>query len=527
MNVVTYARVSTIGQESKGESLQNQEAAFVRWLERSGNTRILAYSETASAGTIAGRVKFQQMLADLPRTKPDLIVVDTLDRFTRNLREGLNTLEQLRGHHVALLPLDWHRERPINLDDDRDWQEVVEEFTAAERERRRIRRRILRYYEGRRERGAITTNKAPFGLLRDGERFIADQQRAWIVQEADKRVLAGQTYADVLRWAISVDEASWRTLSGLKSALANAAYVTAGVRPPNVHRAIAQHLESMRSRHGQRRKHPHEFTGVFACGLCVDGGTPPAQALMSGIGRSPGPETKGKRRFDPYPNIQCARRNNKKRQPGESNPELLRHAFRVAEGKVAQAWRTYIYALAAPDALARWVAGGEANAQDRERRLLARLAEIDRKAAALKKRRDAAFDLLADRDAGIAKQARKMLTEVESDEMTLAVQRQTVLGELAHEPIHARDPQRLGDALANFATRYEKASAQTRNRLNRALCAAIGSHPRVYREDPTKGRWSKIVVVWPEVDALLKGRVRTQLDRPTSPRLNSPSRRSR
>jgi len=47
------------------------------------------------------------MIADLPQLRPDLVVVDTMDRFSRNLKDGLDLLERFEGHGIASLPLDW------------------------------------------------------------------------------------------------------------------------------------------------------------------------------------------------------------------------------------------------------------------------------------------------------------------------------------------------------------------------------------------------------------------------------------
>lgn len=105
------------------------------------------------------------------------------------------------------------------------------------------------------------------------------------------------------------------------------------------------------------------------------------------------------------------------------------------------------------------------------------------------------------------RQARKLLTEVERDETALVAARAIVVGELADEPVTQRDPAVLREALAVYHDRYERADLAVRNRLNRALCAAIGSHPRVYRIGKPKSRWSVVEVRWPELEAEgLRGR---------------------
>lgn len=485
MKVVTYARVSTLGQEKRGQSLPNQERSFKKWLDATGHDRVHRYREHGSAGSIEGRDEFVRMIEDLPRTKPQAVVVETLDRFTRNLRDGLNLLELLRGHGVWLWPLDW--DRKIDVDDDRDWDEVVEEFRAAERERRRIRKRVLRSYQGRRERGATTANVAPFGLIRQGDLLVTDPTRAWIAAEIDKRALAGEPFSQIVAWALSVDERAWRTKPGLTRALKNEAYVRAGIRTPETQRKLNALLESRRGRFGMVRDKDHEFTGVFACGACVDAGYPVEKSLMSGVDR------RG------FPNIQCRHRDN--RGGYQRQAEGVRHSFMVAESKVAAEWERMIYALASPAGLAAWTERGAGNSAERERKLLRRLAEIDQRKAALKRRRDQAFDLLEDSEPAVKAQARKLLTEIEGDEIELSLQREQVQVELSREPATGRDAKRLAEALAEFGARYKQEPVRSRNALNRALCAAIGSHPRVYRIGPAN-RWSEISVVWPEIDAL-------------------------
>lgn len=55
------------------------------------------------------------MINDLPALAPEVVVVDTIDRFSRNLKDGHDLLERFKGMRVSLLALDW--DEPINLDD--------------------------------------------------------------------------------------------------------------------------------------------------------------------------------------------------------------------------------------------------------------------------------------------------------------------------------------------------------------------------------------------------------------------------
>lgn len=486
MRVVSYARVSTLRQETKGQSLPNQERAFARWVEAGGHDRIASYADAASGWTIEARAEFRRMIDDLPRTKPQAIIVDTLDRFTRNLRDGLNLLEELRGHGVGLLPLDWRRANPVDLDSDDDWREIVDEFTDAEKERRRIRRRVLRSREGRRERGATNTYNPALGIRKNGDRLEPDPETAWIGVEIGTRFVAGEPMRAIARWSAQVHERGWTVAAGVKRALANHSYVTAGVRTPELQRAIDVALAAIEGRYGQTRKHgPTEFAGIFFCGKCWDAGI---RHRMSGFHYREG--------GSPRSGLICDV------QHVSAHPD---RSVSVAQHLVADQWRALVDGLLAGGAIERWASAGEEAGAERRLMLERRLAQLDQQAAATKERRNRAFDLLADRQPAVTKQAKKMLVEVEADEAAIAAARQSVLGELVATPTRERDPALLRAALAAYSEVYEAEDAAGRNRLNRALVAVVGSGPRLYRDGPGgKGsRWhSPPVLRWPEVEEL-------------------------
>ena len=483
MRIVTYARVSTLGQESKGESLPNQERTFARAISANGWTRLRAYREAASAGTIEGRLEFRRMIDELAELRPHVIVVDTLDRFTRNLREGLELLEQLRGHHVGLLPLDWRRDRPIDVDDDRDWSDVVEEFTAAERERRRIRRRIQRAYDGRRERGATTTNRAPFGLRKVGDTLVVDPATAWIVHQAEMQLLGGASTRDVARWVRDVHPKAWRTRTGLVDAMVNASYVRAGLRTPERHAELATMVAGYRERYGFDAKHEHELTGIFACGFCG--------SLMHGRYSTTNADHI----------VVCEIERLGQRA----------HTFIVGYRRIGTAWRDILAHLALDDVkVARWAAAEEKNAP--ERKQLAAIAKLDQQAAALKKRRDVAFDMLSESDDALIEQAKRVLREVNLDERELETRRAVLLDAHAAPIARRRNVAEVRFYLDELTRVYDRIGTIQRNQLSRALCRHMGSHPKLVRDGALR---STLRIEWPEFGVVIP------LTTPRSPRVHS------
>lgn len=88
-----YARVSTLGQV-KGNSLAEQRAE----LERNGCTQII---EEQYTGSTTVRPKFEKLIKEQLQNG-DTLVVTKLDRFARNVEEGISTIRGLFGKGVKV-----------------------------------------------------------------------------------------------------------------------------------------------------------------------------------------------------------------------------------------------------------------------------------------------------------------------------------------------------------------------------------------------------------------------------------------
>jgi DNA invertase Pin-like site-specific DNA recombinase len=476
MKIVTYARVSTVGQERKGQSLPNQERAFSEHIKRSGDVRLRAYQESASGKSIEGRAEFSRMIRELPELKPDAIVVDTLDRFTRNATDGLVTVRALRGHGVALLPLDWHRAAPINLDDDRDWQEIYDEFGAAEREHRRISRRVRRSYEGRRERGATTHSHPPFGLRKVGDRLEPHPETAWIIRDLDAKYLAGEGQLPMTVWLRTVTAGKIGSRRGIGNLLSNRTFVSAGLRAPDTQAAIDARRRFLASNFSSFTMHDNALTGVVACGRCLDRGQPMNRSLM------------------------CATF-----QKSNNTAAILCHGrghanFYVTVDLIEPLFAKFLERWQAPSTIERWAFEPTADEHGKKiQDLNRRLSGIEQREAQVKSRRDAALDLLSDPSAAMKKQGKKALLELESDERSLGVERGLILGEIAATPAPVvRQPEDVAVMLNGLVETYWALELKERNELARALCYTLGSHPRVNRDAKKP---STISLTWPELAA--------------------------
>ncbi len=113
MRAVAYIRVSSISQVD-GHSLGAQERLFYELCKSREWEPVNVYREegkSAHVETIAGRPVFRHLLEDSSKHSFDVVVVHTLDRWSRNLRVSLDAIRILDQNQVGLVSitekLDW------------------------------------------------------------------------------------------------------------------------------------------------------------------------------------------------------------------------------------------------------------------------------------------------------------------------------------------------------------------------------------------------------------------------------------
>lgn len=117
--IVALYRVSTRAQENKGESLMNQERAVRTWAAEHG-IQILQEIRAAESGKsalrlvgagfqFARRAAYGKLIVDLQKTpraeRPDAVVVDWTDRWSRNTLEFVAIVKAFRELGVKLLAI--------------------------------------------------------------------------------------------------------------------------------------------------------------------------------------------------------------------------------------------------------------------------------------------------------------------------------------------------------------------------------------------------------------------------------------
>jgi len=107
MRAVAYLRVSSVSQVD-GHSLDAQDRLFHELCKTRNWEAVRTYQEegrSAHVEAIARRPVFRQLLEDASKNDFDVVVVHTLDRWSRNLKVTLETISILGKHNVGLVSI--------------------------------------------------------------------------------------------------------------------------------------------------------------------------------------------------------------------------------------------------------------------------------------------------------------------------------------------------------------------------------------------------------------------------------------
>ena len=97
-NVAVYARVSTLATQQTS-SFELQQTHYTNLIDRqSGWELVKIYSDEGISGTsLAKREGFKQMIEDCKKGIIDLIVVKSVSRFSRNVVDGITSIDELKS----------------------------------------------------------------------------------------------------------------------------------------------------------------------------------------------------------------------------------------------------------------------------------------------------------------------------------------------------------------------------------------------------------------------------------------------
>ena len=100
-SVALYTRVSTEDQVRDGTSLQVQEEFLRAFALRQGWQVAELYMDDGYSGYYMERPALKRLLDDAQKGKFDCVLFYKLDRFSRNLKDALNTESALAAYNVG------------------------------------------------------------------------------------------------------------------------------------------------------------------------------------------------------------------------------------------------------------------------------------------------------------------------------------------------------------------------------------------------------------------------------------------
>ena len=102
MRVAIYTRVSTEDQAREGTSLEVQQECLLDYAHKNGHIVHKIYCEDGVSGYVLERPELTRLLNDAKNKKFDMVLVHKIDRFSRNLRNLLNLVDELEKNDVKV-----------------------------------------------------------------------------------------------------------------------------------------------------------------------------------------------------------------------------------------------------------------------------------------------------------------------------------------------------------------------------------------------------------------------------------------
>jgi len=151
-------RVSTEGQEERGESLATQRKQLLAAAQCFGGEIVEWYDGQEHASGIARREIFQRLLRDIPSGAFDALLVADQSRLARNMRDLIEVLDALEKHDLRFF--DRHRERDVRERSLSYFEGIIHERQWRDSTERSLINRIERA-----KRGWPAGGSLPFGRM--------------------------------------------------------------------------------------------------------------------------------------------------------------------------------------------------------------------------------------------------------------------------------------------------------------------------------------------------------------------------
>jgi site-specific DNA recombinase len=200
MRTVIYARKSTEGEDRQVHSLEDQLKVMREVARREGLTVVETFVESRSAKAPDCRPEFSRMLASVESGSAEAILTWAVNRLSRNPVDGGRLAYLLQTQKLRLIRTFDRAYTP----EDSSLLLAIENAVATDYVRN-LRKDVRRGMSEKAERG-WHTSKAPLGYMNDPETrtILPDPERFEVLREAWKKLLAGESVAEIHRYLCAV-----------------------------------------------------------------------------------------------------------------------------------------------------------------------------------------------------------------------------------------------------------------------------------------------------------------------------------
>jgi len=228
-----YIRVSTEDQAKHGISLKAQEEALKNYASALGYELSKIYKdEGKSAKDIKGRPEMSQMLEDAQNHKFQAIFIYKLDRFSRSLRDLIETIAKLKKWNIDFISLQDKIE--TTSASGKLMFHIISAFAEFERN---VTGERTKFSLNQKAREGKPVSRAPFGYKLENKQLIQTKD-SYLVQEI---------FQDFLNNKISLTQLAKKygfSVNGLKKILKNQTYLGKIKFDGQIHQGFHQSLLS-------------------------------------------------------------------------------------------------------------------------------------------------------------------------------------------------------------------------------------------------------------------------------------------
>lgn len=194
LRVAGYCRVST-KLEAQVDSLENQVKLFTNMIRSNPeweSAGIFADDGISGRG-VKKREQFLRMVDDALAGKIDMILCNSVSRFTRNMHDGQEYIRKLKGKQVVIYFISEN----LRTDRPTDYSNVLQRINLAENSSRVKSKRIQNGIHRRYERGEFHVgNNRVYGYDQVGDKLVPNEN-AWVVREMFRLFVEGKGYVEI------------------------------------------------------------------------------------------------------------------------------------------------------------------------------------------------------------------------------------------------------------------------------------------------------------------------------------------